>query len=69
MESDASSRCAQLFAEPFRPFRIRITSGRNFEIRHPEMVRVGADSVIIFTTVSDDPEIYDKMGNGIAISA
>jgi len=37
-----------------------MTSGRNFDIRHPEKVRVGADSLIIFTLVSDDPDLYDK---------
>ncbi len=47
-------------AEPFRPFRIRMTSGRTFEIRHPEMVRVGADSLILFTWVSNNPDIYDR---------
>jgi len=26
-------------AQPFRPFRIRMNSGRTFDIRHPEMVR------------------------------
>jgi hypothetical protein len=48
-----------LRAEPFRPFQIRMASGRTFEIRHPEMVRVGRGSIIVFTSVSDEPEIYD----------
>ena len=47
-------------AEPFRPFRIRMTSGRTFEIRHPEMIRVGMNSMVIFTYVSDSPDLYDK---------
>ena len=46
--------------QPFRPFRIRMTSGRTFEIRHPEMLRVGMNSMIIFTFVSDDPWLYDR---------
>jgi hypothetical protein len=29
--------------QPFRPFRILMNSGRSYEIRHPEMVRVGRD--------------------------
>jgi hypothetical protein len=49
-----------LHAEPFRPFRIRMTSGRTFDIRHPEMVRVGRSSLIIFSYVSDDPEVFDR---------
>ncbi len=43
-------------AEPFRPFRIRMASGRNFEIRHPEMIMIGRSSVRIFTFMSEDPD-------------
>ncbi len=32
-----------LRAQPFRPFRIVINSGTSFEVRHPEMIRVGRD--------------------------
>jgi hypothetical protein len=42
-------------AEPFRAFRIQMTGGRVFEIRHPEMVQVGRTTVTIFTIMSDDP--------------
>ena len=49
-----------LHAEPFRPFQIRMTSGRTFDIRHPEMVRVGRSSLIIFSFVSDEPEVFDR---------
>ena len=45
---------------PFRPFQIRMTGGRTYEIRHPEMVRVGRNSLIVFMFVSDDPETYDR---------
>jgi len=41
-----------LTAEPFLPFRIHMASGANFEVRHPEMVRVGRSSV----TVHKHPE-------------
>ncbi len=50
-------------ATPFRPFRIRMNSGRTFEIRHPEMVRVGRRDVLIFTFLSDSPGIYDRWEN------
>lgn len=39
-------------AEPFRPFRMDMASGRAFEVGHPEMVRVGRSSV----TVQKRPE-------------
>ena len=47
-------------AEPFRPFQIRMTSRRTFDIRHPEMIRVGRNSLIVFSFVSDDPALYDR---------
>ena len=52
-----------LHAEPFRPFRIRMNSGRTFDIRHPEMVRVGRRDLLIFTFVSDSPDVYDRWEN------
>jgi hypothetical protein len=50
-------------AQPFRPFRIRMNSGRTFDIRHPEMVRVGRRDLLIFTFVSDSPGVYDHWEN------
>ncbi len=45
-----------LGAEPFRPFRICLASGRTFEIRHPEMVQVGRNTMTIFTFLTDEGE-------------
>ena len=50
-------------AKPFRHFRILMNSGRSYEIRHPEMVRVGKRDVMIFTFVSDTNEVYDRWDN------
>lgn len=50
-------RCMQ--AEPFRPFRIHMASGRTFDIKHPEMIRVGRNDLVIFSLVYDDPRIHD----------
>ena len=52
-----------LQVQPFRPFRIRMNSGRAFDIRHPEMVRVGRRDLLIFTFASDSPEVYDRWEN------
>ncbi|MBI1901729.1 MAG: hypothetical protein HYS13_11545 [Planctomycetia bacterium] len=49
-----------LRAEPFRPFRIHMASGRTFDIRHPEMLWVGGTTMIIFTYVSDNPDVFDQ---------
>ena len=49
-----------LKAQPFEPFTIRLTSGRTYDISHPEMVKVGRNTLIVFTYVSDDPEVFDR---------
>jgi len=36
-------------AVPFRPFRICLNSGRTYDIRHPEMLRVGRSYMNIFS--------------------
>jgi hypothetical protein len=36
-----------------------MASGRTFEIRHPEMVRVGVRDIIVFNFVSDSADVYD----------
>ena len=38
---------AYVRAEPFRAFQIHMASGRTFDIRHPEMVRVGKNDLVI----------------------
>ena len=42
-------------AEPFRPFRIHTASGRGFEVRHPEFVQVGRNTVTVFAPSGSDP--------------
>jgi hypothetical protein len=37
-----------------------MASGRDFEVRHLEMVRVGRNSLVVFSFLSDDPDVYDK---------
>jgi hypothetical protein len=43
-------------AEPLRPLRLSMASGQIFEIRQPEMIRVGRSTARIYTFRSDDPE-------------
>src|SRR5947207_613947 len=50
-------------AAPFRPFRIRMNSGRTFDIRHPEMVKVGRRDVLIFSFVGEPPDVYNHWDN------
>ena len=48
-------------ATPFVPYRIRLNSGRTFEIRHPEMIRVGRSAVNIYTFAGDPTDPYERM--------
>ncbi len=43
-----------LAAEPFRPFRLKMTSGQHYDIRHPEMILVGKTSTRVY--MATDPE-------------
>ncbi len=40
-------------AEPFRAFRMHMASDRTFDIRHPEMIKVGRSSVTVYTRQDD----------------
>lgn len=37
----------KLRARPFRPFRLYVSDGGTFEIRHPEMLMVGRHSAVV----------------------
>jgi len=41
-------------AEPFQPFRIKMTGGEVFEIRHPEMIAISRTTAHVFTSISED---------------
>jgi hypothetical protein len=40
-------------AEPFRPFRIKMTSGQHYDVRHPEMIMVGKSLTRVYTATND----------------
>ena len=46
----------QVFAEPFCPLRVRTTSGKAFEIRRPECVAVGRNTLAVFSSSENDPD-------------
>jgi hypothetical protein len=48
-------------ATPFVPFRIRLNSGRTFDVRHPEMLRVGRSSVNYYTFSGPPTDPYERM--------
>ena len=41
---------------PFRPFRIRMSDGQQFEVRHPELAMVGRSQVIIGIPATEGPD-------------
>jgi len=48
--------------KPFQPFRITLTDGRTFEVRHPEMAMIGRSSVAIGAPKVDEPEpVFDRL--------
>jgi len=49
-----------LNVQPFRPFRFTLVSGKSYDVRHPELVRVGRTALTLFTPVADQPEVYDR---------
>lgn len=48
-------------AEPFQPFRIHTASGRDVEIRHPEMAQVGRSTLTVFGADVDGAERWQKL--------
>ncbi len=48
-------------AAPFRPFRLCLVSGRSYEIRHPEMLRVGRSSANVYTFTGEPADPYEHM--------
>jgi hypothetical protein len=48
-------------ATPFVPFRIRLNSGRTFDIRHPEMLRVGRSTVNVYTFAGEPADPFERL--------
>jgi hypothetical protein len=51
-----------LHRRPFRRFRLVLTDGRAFEVRHPELALVGGSTVSIALAQPRDPEpLHDRL--------
>ena len=47
---------------PFQPFRLTLTDGRNYEVRHPDLAMVGRSTVAIGLPIPNDPDpVYDRL--------
>jgi hypothetical protein len=60
-EMRAEGVLAWLRATPFAPFRLCLNSGRTYDIRHPEMLRVGRSIVNVYSFVGDPADPYERM--------
>jgi hypothetical protein len=55
----AEELLALLRAAPFRPFRVILNSGKTYEVKHPEFVKVGRSSWSYY--YMDQPDApYDR---------
>ena len=46
--------------KPFTPFRVEVSDGSSYEIRHPELVMVGLGAVIIGIPAAGQPQVYER---------
>jgi hypothetical protein len=46
--------------QPFEPFRVILTTGAAYDIRHPDLILVGRRSAVIGTTNEPDGTAYDR---------
>lgn len=40
--------------QPFRPFRLVMSSGKSYEVRHPEMAMLLKNEILVGTEIEDD---------------
>jgi hypothetical protein len=52
---------SRLHETPFRPFRIVVSEGQHFDIRHPDLVLVGVRDLMIGFPGPDAPTAYDRV--------
>ena len=43
-----------LSEQPFRPFRLVMSSGQTYEVRHPEMAMLTKTDILVGTNVAED---------------
>jgi hypothetical protein len=46
--------------QPFEPFRVILTTGATYDIRHPDLIMVGRRSAIIGVTNEPTGAVYDR---------
>jgi hypothetical protein len=46
--------------QPFEPFRVILTTGATYDIRHPDLIMVGRRSAIIGVTKTPERTVFDQ---------
>jgi hypothetical protein len=46
--------------QPFVPFRITLTTGRTFDVYHPDLIMVGRREAVIGLTLDPADTVYDR---------
>lgn len=46
--------------QPFEPFRIHLTDGTSYEVRHPELIMAGARAVHVGIAINPNQLYYDR---------
>jgi hypothetical protein len=46
--------------QPFQPFRVTLTTGSTYDIRHPDLIMVGRRSAVIGITNDSKGQVYDR---------
>jgi hypothetical protein len=53
--------------QPFRPFRVVLTTGEMYDIRHPDLIMVGRRSVEIGITNEEGGTAYDRIVRAVLL--
>ena len=51
---------AKLKERPFVPFRVILSSGAAYDIKHPDLAVVGKRHLFVGTASEDNPTLFDK---------
>ncbi len=54
---------SRLKDEPFVPLRITTTTGKTFDVYHPDLIMVGRTFLIIGTPTTDDPATFENVSH------
>lgn len=46
--------------QPFEPFRVVLTTGASYDVRHPDLIMVGRRSTVIGITDQPNGTAYDR---------